>query len=249
MSGVDEVIAVENLCRSFGATRALAGVSFAVGGPQVIGLLGPNGAGKTTLLEILEGLQTADSGAVRLFGDSLDPARYPRRRVGVVLQKEASLEKMTVDDYAALFGAIYGSDPAAILAAAELEHRRAVHFLRLSGGEAQRLAIHAVATHGPDLLLLDEPTAHLDPQNRRRIGETLRTLAARTTVLISTHDLSEAESVCDQLIFLEAGQVRASGATRALIESVPPERRTGRGLEDAFFHYCGARIAAGGDRA
>jgi len=238
---MQEVIAVEALSRSYGAVRALDGVTFTVHGPQVVGLLGPNGAGKTTLLSVLEGLAAPDTGVVRLFGAPLAP--YPRRRVGVVLQREAALERMTAGDYAELFAAIYAvpGGGGAILAAAGLTHRARVPFERLSGGEAQWLAIHAVCAHGPDLLLLDEPTAHLDPPHRRAIGETLRAMGRTRTVLLSTHDLAEAEAVCDHLIFLESGRVRASGPTRELT--------AGRPLAEAFFQYCGAHIGADGGRA
>src|SRR5436190_18326738 len=102
-----EVIRADGVSKSFGAVQALRDVSFRVEGPCVVGLLGPNGAGKTTLLGLLEGLLRPTAGSLRLFGEPLG-ARYPKRRVGVVLQNESALDEMTAHDYARFFGAVYG---------------------------------------------------------------------------------------------------------------------------------------------
>ncbi|MSP63365.1 MAG: ABC transporter ATP-binding protein [Myxococcales bacterium] len=248
---MQEVIAVEKLARRFGPITALDDVSFTLAGPQVIGILGPNGAGKTTLLEILQGLQEATRGTVRLFGAPLDPRRYPRRRIGVVMQREFVFDRITAFEYADLFAAIHrvprGRE--AILLAAGLEARADLPVQRLSGGESQRLFIAAASVHAPDLLFLDEPTTHLDPESKRAIGLRLRELAARCTVVLTTHDLREADAVCDHAVFLVDGRVKAEGSRAALCDAVPEGRRTGRGLEDAFFHFCAARLAEGGGLA
>jgi ABC-2 type transport system ATP-binding protein len=245
-----EIVAAEGITRDFGAVRALRGVSLRVESPRVVGVLGPNGAGKTTLFAILEGLLAPTAGTVRLFGEPLG-RRYPRRRVGVVLQRETALEGMTAQDYADLFAALYGvrGGAAKILAAARLEERRAVLVEQLSGGEGQRLFLAAACVHEPELLILDEPTAHLDPGTKRDLGLAVRAMARRRVVLISTHDLREAEAVCDEVVFLVGGEVKATGAPADLIAALPAEARHGHGLEDAFFHLCGSRLGAAGELA
>ena len=243
------VVAADSVVKRFGEVDALRGVSFAWSGPQVIGVLGPNGAGKTTLLEILEGLSAPTSGAVSLFGAEVAGARaYPRRRVGVVLQKEFALDAITVAEYAELFAAIHGvaGGRDIVLRAALLESRARVRVDRLSGGEAQRLFIAAAVVHAPDLLFLDEPSAHLDPASKGNIAELVRAMAGIRTVVITTHDLREAEAVCDRVVFLVGGRIRAEGTPAELVAAVPDEKRRGRGLEDAFFHFCAARIGAAG---
>jgi ABC-2 type transport system ATP-binding protein len=251
MNAAREVISVDKLGKRFGATWALRDVSVTLGGPQVIGVLGPNGAGKTTLLEILQGLQAPSEGSVRLFGAPLDARRYPRRRIGVVMQREFSFDRVTVADYAELFAAIYEVEGGRerILAAAGLGARAATAVARLSGGEAQRLFIAAASAHAPELLFLDEPTTHLDPESKRHIAELLRALGRTSTVLLTTHDLREADAVCDYALFLVGGELKAQGTRAALVEAVPAARRTGLGMEDAFFHVCATRLGADGSLA
>jgi ABC-2 type transport system ATP-binding protein len=244
---VNEVLAAEGLVKSFGAVDALRGISFAVPGPQVVGILGPNGAGKTTLLEILEGISPPGSGSVRIFGAPIARGAYPRRRVGVVLQREMTLDRITVRDYAELFAAVQGvrGGEDRILAASDLGGRADTPVERLSGGEAQRLFIAAAVVHEPELLFLDEPTAHLDPENKARIGELVRAMGRTCTVVITTHDLREADAVCDHAMFLVRGRIEAQGPRAELVAAVPAGERRGVGLEDAFFHFCAARIEGG----
>jgi ABC-2 type transport system ATP-binding protein len=247
---MDEVIAVAALEKRFGETTALRGVTFRLDGPQVIGVLGPNGAGKTTLLEILEGLSAPSSGTYRLFGEPASVGRrYPRRRVGVVMQREFALDRITVGEYAELFAAIQGvpGGRERILAMAELEAREGVAVERISGGEAQRLFIAAAVVHDPALLFLDEPTAHLDPESKERIAALIRRMGRGRTVILTTHDLREADTVCDHVLFLVAGAIKAEGTRQALIDAVPEGARNGRGIEDAFFHFCAARLGRHGE--
>jgi len=238
---VHEVVAVESLTKRFGETTALRSVTFTLQGPQVVGVLGPNGAGKTTLLEILEGLSSPSEGRVRLFGQPLSSRDYPRRRIGVVMQREFALDRITVGEYAALFASIYGvrDGAARILSRSALDRRAGVGLEKLSGGEAQRLFLAAAVVHDPELVFLDEPTAQLDPESKARIGDDIRALAEKSTVLITTHDLREADAVCDRVLFLVEGEVKAEGPRKSLIESA-----SGETIEDAFFHYCGEGATA-----
>jgi len=240
-----EIVAAVGLTKRFGDTVALDDVSFVVEGPGLCAVLGPNGAGKTTLLDLLEGLTEPTRGAYRLFGK--EPRPYPRRRVGVVMQKEAQIERVTAREYGELFSAIYGVRGGAlrILARARLEHRAETAVTRLSGGEAARLFIATAVVHDPTLVFLDEPTAHLDPENKRIVGEMLRELAAERTLFMTTHDLREADALADRLLFLVGGRVRASGTKDELVRAVPEAERRGLGVEDAFFHFCAIEIREG----
>jgi ABC-2 type transport system ATP-binding protein len=254
-----EVVGAEGLGKRFAAPSgqsidALAEVSFSLDGPQVIGVLGPNGAGKTTLLEILQGLQAPSAGVARVFGQPIDfahRARYPRQRIGVVMQREFFFDRITAGEYAELFASIYGvaAGRAAILERARLADRARVEVARLSGGEAQRLAIAAASAHAPELLFLDEPSSQLDPASKREIAELVRALGKRSTVLLTTHDLREADAVCDQVLFLVGGRLKARGSKAELVAAVPPAERGAFGLEDAFFHFCATRIESSGAAA
>lgn len=241
-----EVIAADGLGKRFGDAVALRGVSFACTGPGLVGILGPNGSGKTTLIDLLLGLAEPSEGRARVFGVPVDPRRYPRRRVGVVLQREFVQDRITVGEYAGLFAAIYEvpDGRARILAESGLVGRERVAVERLSGGEAQRLFLAAAVVHGPELVFLDEPGAHLDPEARASLHDWLRALGRRCTVVLCTHDLREADALCDQLVLLLRGELRAAGPRDELVRAAPV--RSGLGVEDAYFHFCAARIAPDG---
>jgi ABC-2 type transport system ATP-binding protein len=235
-----EVLAADGLGKRFGDVVALDSVSFTLSSPGLLGILGPNGAGKTTLLDILEGLSQPTAGSFRLFGAA--PAPYPRRKVGVVMQSEAKLERCTTREYAELFAAIYQVDDGAarILGRARLEARARVPVGRLSGGEAARLFIAAASVHDPALLFLDEPTAHIDPEGKRELGAMMKELATTRAVVLTTHDLREADAVCTHLLFLVGGRVRAFGERGELLAKVKAAS-----VEDAFFEYCKVRLVDG----
>lgn len=239
-----EIVAVEHVSKRFGAIAALDDVSFAIRGPGATAILGPNGAGKSTLLDIVEGLADPDSGAVRLFGENVSARSYPRRRVGVVLQREFVMDRVSTAEYAELFAEIHGvrGGRERILSEARLTDRARTMLSRLSGGEAARLFVAAATVHDPELVLLDEPTASLDPENKRRMGAWLAELARTRTVVVTTHDLREADAFCDDLVFLVGGKLRAAGPRAELAAQVPADRRTGRDAEDAFFHLCRADL-------
>jgi ABC-2 type transport system ATP-binding protein len=171
--------------------------------------------------------------------------------VGVVLQRELVLDRITVRDYADLFAGIQGvrggSDR--ILTMADLTGRAKQPVERLSGGEAQRLFIAAAIVHDPALIFLDEPTAHLDPENKARIGALVRELGETRTVVVTTHDLREADAICDHVMFLVGGRIEAQGPRAELKAAVPAGERRGQGLEDAFFHFCSARLDGSGELA
>ena len=235
-------VVVHAVTKRFDDVVALDDVSFSLSGPKLVVVLGPNGAGKTTLLDLVEGLTEPTSGRVSLFGKDVAGGDYPRTRVGVVMQREFVLDGVTASDYADLFAAIYGVDGGRerILARAELTKRAKISVDRLSGGEAQRLFVAAASVHDPEVLFLDEPTSELDPDNKRRLGEHLRRFAEKALVIMTTHDLDEAERLADEVVFLFDGKLRAHGSKKDVIG----ERAT---LREAFFHYCGGTVSRSGE--
>ena len=215
------LIEIQKLVKDYGAERALAGVDLAIEAGGIVGLLGPNGAGKTTLVEILEGLREPTSGRATVFG--LDPrkdARALRLRIGVQLQATALPQELRVAEVLRLYAALYPRTlgPRAVLEQVELTGKDRALVRTLSGGERQRLALALALLHDPELLILDEPTAALDPVARRGVhGIVERLAAAGKTVVLTTHYIEEAEKLCSRVILLRRGAVVADGAPFELI--------------------------------
>jgi ABC-2 type transport system ATP-binding protein len=215
------MIEVRNLRKSYGAFEALRGVTLALERGGCVGLLGPNGAGKTTLVEILEGLREKSSGDVRVLG--LDPARSPRElrlRIGVQLQATALPQELTVREVLRLYAALYPRTlaPGEVLALVDLGEKERARVRTLSGGERQRLALALALLHDPELLLLDEPTAALDPVARRAVHAIVeRLIAAGKTVLLTTHYIEEAEKLCRRVVMIRRGEIVADGSPFELV--------------------------------
>ncbi|WP_432163584.1 ABC transporter ATP-binding protein [Streptomyces tendae] len=215
-------VAVSDVTKSYGARRAVDGVSLDVRRGEFFGLLGPNGAGKSTLVEIMEGLRRADSGSVAVFGES----PWPRNmgllpRMGIQTQSSAFFVRQTVHEHLRTVAALFGAETAAVdttLDAVGLGGQHRVRVDNLSGGQRQRLAIASALVHGPELLFLDEPTAALDPEGRRDLWEVLRGLKARgRTIVYTTHHLDEAEALCDRVGILVEGSLVVTDEPHHLI--------------------------------
>lgn len=213
---------VRDLQKSYGDVAAVCGVSFDLGFGEVLGLLGLNGAGKTTTLECLLGLRRPDNGEITLEGH--DARRNPgllRRNVGAVLQKTALHDSMTPREALSLFARLHRRSSAraeVLLEAFSLEDKAGAPFGTLSGGQRQRLALALAHVHAPRILILDEPTAGLDPASRRDFHE--RILQQRTegcAILLSTHDMAEAEQLCDRVAILHGGRILAAATPGQLI--------------------------------
>lgn len=215
------IIEVEQLTKNYGSVRALKGVSFGVGGGGVVGLLGPNGAGKTTLVETIEGLRTPTSGRVSVLG--LDPTREAaalKERIGVQLQATALPLELTPTETLRMYAAFFRRSlaPEAVLESVGLTEQAQQRNSRLSGGQRQRLAIALALVNDPELIILDEPTAGLDPVARREIHERIADMrTSKRTVLFSTHYIEEAESLCDRVIIMRAGEIVADGSPFELL--------------------------------
>ncbi|GIF96287.1 ABC transporter ATP-binding protein [Catellatospora citrea] len=223
-------IKVEELRKSYGELRAVDGVSFDVQPGEFFGILGPNGAGKTTTLEMMEGLRKPDSGSVTLFGESPWP-RNPRLlpRIGVQLQASAFFERLTAREQIRTFASLYGVSARKAdewLAVVGLEDMAGKRNEDLSGGQQQRLSIACALAHGPDLVFLDEPTSGLDPQARRNLWDVLRDISAQgRTVVLTTHYLDEAESLCDRVAIMDHGRILESGPPATLVRDLDAPTR------------------------
>lgn len=212
---------VEGLVKRFGDFAAVDGVSFSVAPGEVFGLLGPNGAGKTTTLEMAEGLQPPTAGRIRVLGLELPQhAKAVKSRIGVQLQASSYYEYLNLAEILALLGSFYPRRRPAgeLLELVGLAGKARARIRTLSGGERQRFALAAALVNHPELVILDEPTAGLDPQSRRAVWELIAARRAEgAAVVLTTHYMEEAETFCDRLAIMQQGQLRAIGAPRALI--------------------------------
>lgn len=219
-----QVVEVDGLRMRYGAVDVLDDVSFQVTPGDVVALLGPNGAGKTTTIEILEGFRMRSAGRVAVLG--VDPARGDeqwRARVGIVLQSWRDHGRWRVRELLDHLGSYYAPystpgvrrpwDTDRLLATVGLTDQVHQEVRRLSGGQRRRLDIAVGAVGRPELLVLDEPTAGLDPQARREFHDLVRGLVDEhgATVVLTTHDLAEAESLADRILVLDGGCIVADG--------------------------------------
>jgi ABC-2 type transport system ATP-binding protein len=221
--GVDYAIDVRGLSKSFGANRVVRDLSMRVKRGQIYGFLGPNGSGKTTTIRMLCGLLTPDQGQGTCLGmDILTQGRAIRRHVGYMTQKFSLYADLSVRENLEFIARIYGV-PDAEAAAAEaivslgLDGRERQLAGELSGGWKQRLALGACILPRPQLLLLDEPTAGVDPKARREFWAQIHDLAAGgVTVLVSTHYMDEAER-CHEIAYIAYGELLAQGTVEEVV--------------------------------
>ena len=211
----EALIEVSDFRKAYGDFVAVDGISFGVRPGEIFGLLGPNGAGKTTTLECLEGLRQPDSGTLRVAG--IDPTRELgklRHVIGVQLQASGMPEVMTPDEAMKFFCAYHGRAPRFdLLDRFGLNAKRKTQFHELSTGQQRRLALALAIAHEPQVLFLDEPTAGLDVASRAELHALMRELQAKgTAIILATHDMAEAEQLCDRVAILLNGRLVASGA-------------------------------------
>jgi len=217
----EPVISCTNLRKHYPDVKAVDGIDLEVLAGECFGLLGPNGAGKTTTIEILEGINTADGGEVRILGMTWrENERDLRERIGVSLQETQLAEKLTVYETLRLFRSFYrnGPDPDDLLRNLSLDEKRNSRVGKLSGGQKQRLAVACALVGEPDILFLDEPTTGLDPQSRLQLWEVVAGYRRRGgTVLLTTHYMEEAERLCDRIAIIDHGKRIALGTPQELI--------------------------------
>jgi ABC-2 type transport system ATP-binding protein len=225
VSPMQNTIVAEDLRKRYGDVNAVDGVSLVVEDGEFFGILGPNGAGKTTTLEIIEGLREADGGRVSVLGQSPWP-RNPAlmHRIGVQLQASSFFERLTAREQLRTFGSLYGvPDHRAdeMLEVVGLADKADARVEKLSGGQMQRLSIACALVHQPELVFLDEPTAALDPQARRNLWDVLRAINTEgRTVVLTTHYMDEAETLCDRVAIMDHGRILRSGPPAALVRDL-----------------------------
>jgi ABC-2 type transport system ATP-binding protein len=219
----DRVIAVEGLSKSFGAKRVVDDIAIDVRRGQVFGFLGPNGSGKTTTIRMLCGLLTPDEGSGTCLGYDIRTEQAAiKRRVGYMTQKFSLYEDLSIRENLEFIARVYGMDRRAARVDKALEQLGLVSRQdqlagTLSGGWKQRLALAACILHEPELLLLDEPTAGVDPKARREFWDEIHRLAAQgLTVLVSTHYMDEAER-CHEIAYIAYGKLIARGTVADVI--------------------------------
>jgi ABC-2 type transport system ATP-binding protein len=252
-SGV--ILEVRDLSVVYGTKTAVDGISLQITRGEIFGLLGPNGAGKTSTLSAIEGLIKPQAGAV--FLDGVDIRRHPsqaKAKLGVQLQATSFQSQLTIKQIVRLYSGLYGlrlSDPeiGAGLKEIGLESEANKPFKQMSGGQQQRLSLYVAVVHDPALLLLDEPTAGLDPQSRRQLWGRIEHIRQEGgSILLTTHSMEEAEAVCDRVAIIDHGTLLTCETPRDLIakhKDDPEVLKVAHGevtLEDVFIGLTGSEI-------
>jgi ABC-2 type transport system ATP-binding protein len=234
------VIEAIGLRKRYGDTVAVDGVDLVVTAGEIFGILGPNGAGKTTTLEMIEGLRQPDEGSIHLAGyDTATQIDQIRPLIGVQLQTTALFDYLAAGELIELFANLYGSpDPKArveaLLGMVGLLEKRGSRVDQLSGGQQQRLSIALGLVNDPLVAFLDEPTTGLDPGARRELWQTIRDIReSGTTVVLTTHYMEEAETLCDRVAVMDFGRVIALDTPRALIRGLNAAATINTAIEPA----------------
>ncbi len=223
---MEAVVEATNVRKQYGETVALSGASLAVESGEVFALIGPNGAGKTTLVRALTGTTEPDGGTTRVLGAS--PTAVDRRRLGVLPQAFSPPDRLSARELLAYYAGLYDEsrDPDRVLADVGLVDAGDTWYENLSGGQQRRVCVGATLVNDPDVLFLDEPTTGIDPAGRRTIWQLIEALAADgTTVVLTTHDMAEAERLADRVGLLADGSIVAEGTPTSLVREHGGESR------------------------
>jgi ABC-2 type transport system ATP-binding protein len=248
----NSVVTVKDMVKRYDSFTAVDGISFSVGAGEVFGLLGPNGAGKTTTLECLEGIRKVNAGNIDVAGcDPQSQQGQLRDRLGVQLQSSSLPDSIQVSEALALFSSWHGlafpADLAEKFDIVPLYHKQ---FKQLSAGQKRRLQLALALVNHPQVVVLDEPTAGLDVQSRASLHEEIRALKEQgITILLATHDMAEAESLCDRIAIIIHGhlvvcgtpqEVTAAGnsETRIKLHTAHDSLLPGQSIGEATFVNC-----------
>jgi len=225
---------------------AVNNIDLSINTGEIFGLLGPNGAGKTTTLEMLEGLSVIDGGDVLV--DNIDVKKNPyqvKKIIGVQLQSNEYFDRLNLSDLLLLFANLYSTsiEPKALLARVNLEEKLFALPDDLSGGQKQRFSIACALVNNPKILFLDEPTTGLDPQAKRNLWNLAKDLNDEgMTIVLTTHNMEEAEYLCDRIAIMDQGTIIAQDTPKQLIldyASEPPETPKHGNIEDVFLALTG----------
>src|SRR4030043_2438338 len=204
---------VEGLTKDYGSRRAINNLTFKANHGEILGFLGPNGAGKTTTMRILSGYMPPTMGVARVAGfDVVDESLEVRKRVGYLPETVPLYPDMTVFDYLKYMADLRHIKNAEdrvddVLEIVQMEERANGYISNLSKGLRQRIGLAQALIHGPDVLILDEPTIGLDPAQIREVRTLIREIGKHRTVLLSTHILSEAQQICDRVLIINKGAI------------------------------------------
>ena len=246
---------VKDLSVSYGPKRAVDGVSLDIDEGEIFGLLGPNGAGKTSTLSAIEGLLKPTSGSILIR--EVDVRAHPglaKAMIGVQLQSTSFQSELKISEIVKLYAGLYGvplAKPAIIdrLKQIHLGDEASMRFSQLSGGQQKRLSLLIATVHDPPLVLLDEPTSGLDPQARRQLWERIEGIRkSGRSILLTTHSMEEAQSVCDRVAIMDSGKILTVDTPAGLIEKHkddPNVLAVARGqvtLEDVFIGLTGSDL-------
>jgi len=252
----NNILTVQGLNVNYGDFQAVKDVSFDVRKGEIFGLLGPNGAGKTSTLSAIEGLLKPQSGTIMVDGyNAQEKPLHARASLGVQLQSTSFQAELYVIEVLQLYAGVYGlslskNDILAILRNINLQDQAQKRFGELSGGQQQRVSLVIATIHNPRLVLLDEPTTGLDPQSRRQLWERIEAIREKGhAILLTTHSMEEAESVCDRIAIIDHGKIIEIDTPQALIdkhrnepEVIAVSRRGRITLEDVFIALTGKEI-------
>ncbi len=252
------ILEVEDLNVRYGSFQAVNSVSFEIKAGEIFGLLGPNGAGKTSTLSSIEGLLVPHSGKITVAGYNIaKQPMYAKANMGVQLQATSFQPELTISEIIRLYAGIYGvaltSDKINVLLIdIKLEDHASKRFGQLSGGQQQRVSLIIATIHDPVLVMLDEPTSGLDPQARRQLWERIEAIKDKGHgVVLTTHSMEEAESVCDRIAIIDHGRIIAIDTPEALIDKhrsdpnvISASRKGKITLEDVFIGLTGKNVRA-----
>lgn len=221
------MIEVEHLSKAYGSSRGVEDLSFRVGKGEILGFLGPNGAGKTTTMRILTCFMAPTAGTARIAGfDILSNSLDVRRNIGYLPENVPLYSEMSVRDYLGHVAAIRGVPKSkrperieAALDAGKLEDRADSIIRKLSKGYRQRVGIAQAVVHDPPVLILDEPSAGLDPRQRVETRRFIKSLAKDHTIILSTHILPDVQETCSRVVIINQGKIVAQDTTEKLAES------------------------------
>lgn len=225
---MDAVIQIEGVSKRYGDIHALDHMTMRVKKGEIFGIVGPNGAGKTTLIEIVEGLRSADEGEVHVLGFNIrQDSKQIKQRIGVLLQSTSVPERAKVKEILSLFASLYDQalDPLHIGKFLGLEDKMNVMFKSLSGGWKQRVSLALALINDPEIVFLDEPSMGLDPNARLDMWQMIKQLRDEgRTIVVTTHYMEEAETLCDRVALIDRGQLIALDTPKQLIRQLGEER-------------------------
>lgn len=228
-------IEVNQLCKVYGQQKAVAGITFSIKPGEIVGFLGPNGAGKSTTMKILTGYLQPTSGTAKVAGYDVDAqAQLARRSIGYLPEHNPLYTDMYVREFLTFSGKLYGMKGSVLTTKVEemvtlcgLEIEKKKKISQLSKGYRQRVGLAQALLHNPEVLILDEPTTGLDPNQILEIRSLIRTVGLNKTVLFSTHIMQEVEALCDRVIIINKGNLVSDTSLETL-------RAQGNSLEEIF---------------